>query len=116
MTQSDKTELAELLKELKEESNEEEYLITLINLEELIGKFLTNEFEDGKPVLLLINGLITTLSPPISLSKQHRLKMLIDGINKNRYRIESIFSRLDEVQDDELSIFKGIGSRRSPLR
>ena len=31
------------------------YLVTLINLGELIGKFLTNEFEDGKPVLPLIN-------------------------------------------------------------
>ena len=31
--------------------DEEDYLITLINLEELIGKFLTYEFEDGKPVL-----------------------------------------------------------------
>ena len=33
-TQSDKKELTELLKELKEESSEEDYLITLINLEE----------------------------------------------------------------------------------
>ena len=75
-TQSDKKELTELLKELKEESCEEDYLITLINLEELISKFLTNEFEDGNPVLLLINELITTLlttrSSPISRSKQHR--------------------------------------------
>ena len=34
--------------------------------------------------------------------------MLIDGINKNRYRIESIFRRLDEEEDDELSILKGL--------
>ena len=49
VTQSDKKELTELLEELIEESSEEDYLITLINLEELIGKFLTNEFEDGNP-------------------------------------------------------------------
>ena len=61
VTQSDKKELTELLKELKEESREEDYLISLINLEELIGKFLTNEFEDGKPVRPLINELLTTL-------------------------------------------------------
>ena len=112
LTQSDKKELTELLKELKEESCEEDYLITLINLEELIGKFLTNELEDGKSVLPLINELITTLpttsSSPISRSKQHRLKMLIDGINKNRYRIESILRRLDEAEDDALSILKGL--------
>ena len=68
---------------------------------------MVNEFEDGKAVLPLINELITTLSTtsssPISGSKQHRLKMLIDGINKNR--IASIFRRLDEA-DDELSILK----------
>ena len=100
------------MKELKEESREEDYLITLINLEELIGKFLTNEFEDRKPVLPLINELITTLSStsssPISRARQHSLKMVIDGINKNRYRIDSIFRRLDEAEDDELSILKGL--------
>ena len=112
MTQSDKKELTELLKELKEESSEEDYLITLINLEELIGKFLTNEIKDGKPVLLMINELIpillTTSSSPISQFKQHRLKMLIDDINKNRYHIESIFRQFDEAEDNELSILKGL--------
>ena len=34
--------------------------------------------------------------------------MLIDGINKNRYRIECIFKRLDGAEDDELSILKGL--------
>ena len=34
--------------------------------------------------------------------------MLIDGLNKNRYCIESIFRRLDEAEDDELSILKGL--------
>ena len=58
VTQSDKKELTELLKGLKGESSEAEYLITLINLEGLIGKFLTNGFEDGKPVLPLINELV----------------------------------------------------------
>ena len=29
-------------------------------------------------------------------------------MNKNRYRIESIFRRLDEAQDAELSILKGL--------
>ena len=36
--------------------------------------------------------------------------MLIDVINKNRYRIESIFRRLDEAEDDELSISEGLVS------
>ena len=79
---------------------------------ELIGTFLTDEFEDGKHVLPLINELITTLpttsSSPISRSKQHKLKMLIDDINKNRYRIESIFRRLYEAEENELSILKGL--------
>ena len=59
MTQSDKRELTELLKELQE-SSQEDYIM-LINLEELMGKFLTNEFKDGKLILPLINELITTL-------------------------------------------------------
>ena len=43
-----------------------------------------------------------------SRGPSNRLKMLIDGINKNRYRIESIFRRLYEAQDDQLSILKGL--------
>ena len=35
VTQSAKKELPELLKELKEESSEEDYLIALLNLEEI---------------------------------------------------------------------------------
>ena len=33
--------------------------------------------------------------------------MLIDGINKTRYHIESIFRRM-EAEDDELNILKGL--------
>ena len=73
VTQLDEKELTEPLKELKVESSEEDHLITIINLEELIGKFLTNKFEDGKPVLPLINELITTL-PTTSASSISRSK------------------------------------------
>ena len=39
------------------------------------------------------NSLITKL-------KQHRLKMMVDDINNNRYRVKSILTRVSNSQDD----------------
>ena len=80
MTQSDKKELTELLKELKEKSSEEDYLITLINLEELIGKFLTNELEDGNPVMPLTNELRVSYLVGYISYDQHPFVALIHPI------------------------------------
>ena len=67
-----------------------------------VDELINSTLDYGIPVLPLINELITTLpttgSSPISRYKQHRLKMLIGDINKNRYRIESIFRPLDECR------------------
>ena len=40
-------------------------------------------------------------SSPISRSKQHRLKTLLNDINMNRYRVYSILLRLNDVQGKE---------------
>ena len=62
--------------------------------------FLTDEFLEGKPILSIIDELMKTLEGyPISKSKQHRLKMLMDDINSNRHLVQSIFKRMGDAQD-----------------
>ena len=90
----DKKELVELLKEFKEEAGEE-YIDTVLQLEELINTFFTDEFLEGNLILPMINELRTAIeNSSISKVKQHRLKMLVDDINNNRYRVRSILTRL----------------------
>ena len=80
----------ELLMELKEEATD---IDTLLKLEELVTIFLTNEFLKEKPILPMIDELIGELeNSPIAKSKHHRLKMLLNDVNKNRHRVQSIFT------------------------
>ena len=43
---------------------------------------------------------------PASPSKLLRLKILLDDINNNRRRIQEIFQRIDDAQDNEEDIWK----------
>ena len=102
----DKKELVELLKEMKEEVGEE-YIDTVLQLEELISAFFTDAYLEGNLILPMINELRTAIeSSSISKVKQHRLKMLLDDINNNRYRVRSILTRLSNSQDDIKTIAK----------
>ena len=101
---NDKKELTEILTELKEEATEEEYLDTLFEFEELMTVFFTAEFlDEEKPILPMIDELVKKLKNSLVLkSKSHRLKMLVDDINKNRYRVKSILTTLNNVQEDDI--------------
>ena len=100
----DKEELVELLKAIKHEASEE-FIDTIIKLEELIDVFFTDKFVDGAPILPLIDELRAPIeNSPITKSKQQRLKMLVDDINKNRYRLKSILTTLNNVQEDKQDI------------
>ena len=107
--QNDSKELMKLLTVLKEEASED-YIDTPLKLEEFIGVFLTEEFLDGEPILPKIDELLKELENSLSIPKSmvHRLKMLVDDIAHNRYRVKSIFTRLDDVsdKDDWLIILK----------
>ena len=69
----DKKELMELLTELKEEATDD-YIDTLLKLEELVTIFFTDEFLKEKPFLPMIDELIRELvNSSIAKSKHHRL-------------------------------------------
>ena len=60
------------------------------------------EFVDGEIVRPKINVLLNQLeSSKIPKSKQHRINMLLDDIEKNRYRVEQIFQRLMDTEDKD---------------
>ena len=103
----DKEELSELLMELRDEVSAGEFLDALIDLDLLAGKFLENEFEDGVLLLPLIEEKRVSLeASPASPSKLLRVKILLDDINNNRHRIQEIFQRIDDAEENEADIWK----------
>ena len=85
--QHDKEELSDLLMELRDEVGKE-FLDALLDLELLAGKFLIDEFQEGKPLLPLIEEQRLKLeASPASLPKFLRVKMLLSDINNNRRRV-----------------------------
>ena len=92
--EDDKDELVNLIDEVKEILTSD----TILELEKAVGEFLIREKGDGKPILPIIYDLLRELeNSSIPLSKQLRLKMLIDNIDQNRYRAKSVFKWLEET-------------------
>ena len=101
IVQDDKEELVKLIDELKEIITSD----TLIELEKAVCEFLIREKRNGKSILPIIYDLLRELENSfIPLSKQLRLKMLID--DQNRYRIKSVFKWLDVAEDNDQDILK----------
>ena len=94
----DKEELSELLNDFKEEVNDD-FIDTVTKLEELIDIFLVSDEEI--PLEKDIFDLRRSLeSSNLKKSQQQRLKILLDDIQHNRYRVRSIFTRLKNAQDE----------------
>ena len=75
----------------------------------MLENFFVEEFVDEEIVRPKINVLLKQLeSSKIPKSKQHRIKMLLDDIEKNRYRVEQTFQRLmdTENKDEMLHVLK----------
>ena len=105
----DKDELVDLLKAIKGEAGQE-FINTIIKLEELIDAFFTDEFLDGAPILPMIDELRAAIAnSPITKLKQQRLKMLIDDISTNRYRVKSILTALNNAKEDKQDIKNALG-------
>ena len=104
----DVEELGEILKEVKKESDDDE---KVLELEKLLG---AGDYIDDEPVFPMILNAINALEdlpiPKIKL-KALQMKMLVKDIEKNKYRIITIFSRLQNARDkeDEQYILKRLG-------
>ena len=71
------------MKDFKDEADED-YMEKVLKLEELIDIFLDDEYLDGQPIIPMINDLRKKLeSSPVSRTKQHRSKILLDDIEHN---------------------------------
>ena len=93
----------ECLAELKDEVTED-FIDSVLQLEKLIDAFLTDDYLEGKPLLPMIDETLDGFST-IPKSRQQRLKMLTGDIKSNRYRVHSIFTRLDDAQGKEVMLF-----------
>ena len=106
MIQHNKEELSDLLMELRDEVGKQ-FLDALLDLELLSGKFLIDEFQEDEPLLPLIEERRLKLEPsPASLAKLLRVKMLLSNINNNRRRVEELFQRIGDAEDNEEDIWK----------
>ena len=77
----------------------------VLDIKKLLGIFFEEEFLDGEPIRPQIDELLNKLeTSDIPKSNQHQIKMLLDDIAENRYRIEQIIPRLMDAEDkDEMS-------------
>ena len=110
LVQHDKEELQELMMDIKEEINVE-FMDIVVNIENLLETFFVEEFIDGEAIRPRINTLLDQLeNSKIPKSKQHRIRMLLNNIEKNRYRVEQIFQRLMDAEDEDnmLHILKAL--------
>ena len=68
-----------------------------------VDVYLLEEFLEKEPIRIKIDEVGRKLegSAAIPKSKQHRLKMLLDDIAQNRYRVQSILRRLADAEGEE---------------
>ena len=101
--QHDKEELLQLMEELKD-GIDEELMDIVLDIKKLLEIFFEEEFLDGEPIRPQIDELSNKLeTSEIPISNQHRIKMLLDDITKNQYRIEQIIQRLMDAEEKEMS-------------
>ena len=79
----------------------------------LAGKFFINEFQEGEPLLPLIEERrLKFEASPASLTKLLRVKMLLSDINNNRRRVQELFQRIDDAEDNGEDIWKLLARQR----
>ena len=102
LMQHDKKELLELVNEFRKDIGDD-FLDTVLELEELVDVYLLKEFLEKESIRIKIDKVRRELeaSAAIPKSKQHRLKMLLDDIGQNRHRVQSILKRLAEAGGEE---------------
>ena len=91
------TELHDIFKEIKEKYHDDEKIKELEHLLKL-GDFI----DDGQPTFPMILEAVRALETlEIPKSKVQRIKILVNDIERNKKRIVSIFSRLQNARDKE---------------
>ena len=97
-----KKELLDVVNEFRKDVDDD-FLDTVLELEELVDVYLLEEFLEKEPIRIKIDEVRRKLegSAAIPKSKQHRLKMLLDDIAQNRHRVQSILRRFADAEGEE---------------
>ena len=105
--QHNKKELLELMNEFRKYVDED-FLDTVLELEELVDVYLLEEFLEKEPIKIKIDEVRRKLegSAAILKSKQHRLKILLDDIAQNRHRVKTILMRMADADGEEAFTLK----------
>ena len=87
--------MANLLEELK---NEEVYAVEVQELKTLIDEYIENEYRENISIMDDINKVLTKLSSSnVSKATLHRVQMLLQEIERNRYRVSQVLERMSAV-------------------
>ena len=83
-------------------ARDDDFLDTVLELEEHVDVYLLEEFLEKEPIRIKIDEVWRNLeSSAVLKSKQHRLKLLLDDIADNRHRVEIILKRLADAEGEE---------------
>ena len=93
LTEDDTEEISRLIKELEAEAGEEKDSVR--ELARLINRYL-----DGEPIMTEILEFLPRLES-VFLLKPLRIKILLKNIDKIRYRVYTILTRLDDLETEE---------------
>ena len=81
---------------------DEDFLDTVLGLEELVDVYLLEEFLEKEPIRIKIDEVRRQLEGSAILkSKQHRLNLLLDDIAQNRHRVQTILMRMADADGEE---------------
>ena len=99
MITHDKKELDDLLEQLE---NEEDFAVEVQELKTLIDEYIENEFRGNTSIMSDIKNRLVTLSNSENISKTtlHRVEMLLQEIERNRYRVNQVLQRMSTVLKD----------------
>ena len=102
VTKHDQEELNDLIAEFKKEVSEE-FADSVLLLEELLEKYVADEFLEGELTLPKIKNVMRRLwTSPITKWKQSKFNMFLYDLEKNRHRVKSILTRLSNVESEEM--------------
>ena len=105
-----KKEMLESMNEFRKDVGEDDdFLDTVLELEELVDVYLLGKFLEKERIRIKIDEVGRKLeSSAIIKSKQHRLKVLLDDIAQNRHSVQTILKRLADASSNVKTVLKQI--------
>ena len=84
---------------------DEDFIDTVLELEELVDVYLLEEFLEKEPIMIKIDEVRKTLKGSAAILKSKQNKLL-DGIAQNRHRVQTMLMRMADADGEEAFTLK----------